>query len=204
MKILLDSFHLCRLLQGLSQSCVFTGLCSELFTDVAMIHLCSQEPEHSLPTKLFRELLRVHNFKLDVSETPKHESHSRNSSTSTGVVTTPLSISPLLRTLDEIQDADRNPERIPDSVRPLLASKDEEIAALRHKLTGLEASLALHAAEAARRPPPEAYSPPSGGSRTAAASLLQTGVPIIPASAVDLDFARGGKPLLGRGVYAEV
>ena len=204
MKVVLDSIHLCRLLQGLSQSCVFTGYCSDLFTNIAMLHLCADEPSNSLPTRRFRSLLFEHKLNVDISEmsSSANEFSQETSSNKPAAPASPLTGSPLLQTLD---DADRNDyaqslslAAMPSSLS-LLEAKEDEIATLRQRIASLESSLA----EAARRPADPA-SPPGGGARTAAASLLQNGVPIVPAGAVDLDFANGPKPLLGRGVYSEV
>ncbi len=81
-------------------------------------------------------------------------------------------------------------------------TKDDEIAALQERIRNLEDALASVASETARISTPNPASPSGTPYRTAAASLIQNGVPVIPASAVDLDLTR--KPLLGRGVYSEV
>jgi hypothetical protein len=183
------------LLQGRSQSCMFTGACSDLFTHVAMLHLCSADSDQSLPARMFSKLLGELNVRVDMSDaTPSASEFQRStSSDSTDTRTTPLSTSPLLQSLE---DADR---RLPDELTATPQSKGDVIAALQQRIRGLEDALA---SEAASKATPDTASPSGTPYRTAAASLIQNGVPVIPASTVDLDLSH--KILLGRGVYSEV
>jgi hypothetical protein len=195
LKIVSDSLHLCMLLQSRSQSCKFTGACSDLFTHIAMLHLCSAEPDQSLPARMFRKLLGELRVKVDISDAAPSASEFQQSasSDSTDTRASPLSTSPLLQCLD---DADRP---LQEELTVTLQTRGDEIAALQQRIRSLEEALA---SESARKPATDPASPSGTPYRTAAASLIQNGVPVIPASTVDLDLSR--KPLLGRGVYSEV
>ena len=187
LKIISDSLHLCMLLQGRSQSCMFTGACSNLFTDIAMLHLCSADPEQSLPARKFRKLLGE--LRLDISDVSEFQQSASTDSTDAS----PLSTSPLLQCLDDLES------HLPEELTAAFQAKADEVAALQQRIRSLEEALAI---EAARKLTQDPASPSGAPYRTAAASLIQNGVPVIPASAVDLDLSR--KPLLGRGVYSEV
>jgi hypothetical protein len=187
---------MCKLLQGRSQSCMFTGVCSDLFTHVAMLYLCSSDPEQSLPARMFRKLLGELRIKLDISDlTPPASEFQRSASADSTDTRSPLSTSPLLQCLEDA-------EKIIPGDLMAAQTKDDEIAALQERIRNLEDALASVASETARKSTPDPASHSSTPYRTAAASLIQNGVPVIPASAVDLDLSR--KPLLGRGVYSEV
>ncbi len=104
-----------------------------------------------------------------------------------------MSTSPLLQCLE---NADR---QMPEELTATPQAKGDVVAALQQRIRSLEEALA---SEAARKPTSNPASLSGTPYRTAAASLIQNGVPVIPASTVDLDLSR--KPLLGRGVYSEV
>ena len=195
LKIISDSLQLCMLLQGRSQSCMFTGACSDLFTHVAMLHLCSADPDQSLPARMFSKLSGELKVRVDVSDStsPPNEFQRSSSSDSTDRRVSPLSTSPLLQCLE---NADR---QMPEELTATPQAKGDVVTALQQRIRSLEEALA---SEAARKPTSNPASPSGTPYRTAAASLIQNGVPVIPASTVDLDLSR--KPLLGRGVYSEV
>jgi hypothetical protein len=186
---------MCMLLQGRSQSCMFTGVCSDLFTQVAMLHLCSSDLEQSLPARMFRKLLGKLRIKLHISDlTPPASEFQRSCSADSTDTRSSVSTSPLLQCLEDA-----------DEIVPGDLIKDDDIAALQERIRNLEHALARVAGESretARKSTPDPASPSGTPYRTAAASLIQNGVPVISASAVDLDLSR--KPLLGRGVYSEV
>jgi serine/threonine protein kinase len=188
-------------------SCVFKGICSDIFTDVAMRHLCAPNPEQSFPRKQLQHMLDEHQFELNFlnrinSPTEylgnisgvSYDSSIQGQGSETEPQGSPSTGSPLLQTLEET-------ERILiQKIMATLKAKEGENSILQRKIKSLQESLV--AATESRKPIQS--DSPNTPSKTAAASLIQNGVQIISASLIDLDFSSDTKVLLGRGVYSDV
>ena len=62
LRLVLDSVQLCRLLLGVTEACSFDSIFSDMFTRVAMKHLCAANPDESLPSKVITPHINTHEF----------------------------------------------------------------------------------------------------------------------------------------------
>jgi len=174
--------QLCELLRGRTDSCSFHSMCSDTFNLCAMGHLCAQDPAKSAPCRQllpFIDRFLAGGRSEDAGQADMNGRAEDSSKTAAAAAAAAATEAAKL----SMALAEERRGKL-DELQAKLDERDEETQALLNKNAALSRAL----------------EDKQQHGKSLGASLVQSGVQMIPSSELDLDLT--GKEVLGTGVYS--